>query len=402
MKILAVNKLQDTNNPKAGNTQKVLPQLSFGIKLKKPLTQDTLTISEKNGGSFKISDVIVANLRQDEGRIQRLATTYLDVLESIANKLKEFGVSFDREYCEKHPVKSTSAYLSKIIRSGKFNVPDHIRATLYVKNAYDLSILNDHILPELEKRDFILAKTEGNLKELITKGYEPKLEEISGKKDPIVPDLDIRLADVSDQIGVLNPELRYCIGKPQASGYEDIQLRLVRGFDKKRKPVLHELIIIFGPNYSYAKDLVSKKIYSNIRLFKETNVMLQGDEKDPNYILVKRYIDLIKKLFACEFSEKLFENAKNLDLYGIDEYNPIKLSAKNIKLLKTYFSELEKNLNEYYKKVLSKKTKNSTRHKTIVEWKEDRSLIKMIKAELNETVEFFNKEDYLKAKPNKD
>ena len=45
-----------------------------------------------------------------------------------------------------------------------------------------------------------------------------------------VPDLDIRLEDVSDQITKLSPELRYSIGKPQKSGYEDLQMRFYPRF----------------------------------------------------------------------------------------------------------------------------------------------------------------------------
>ena len=58
-----------------------------------------------------------------------------------------------------------------------------------------------------------------------------------------VPDLDIRLEDVSDQITKLSPELRYSIGKPQKSGYEDLQMRFIRDFDKKKK-------FFLGANFS--------------------------------------------------------------------------------------------------------------------------------------------------------
>ena len=137
------------------------------MKLAKPLSKDTVSF----GCKTRIADFAKESVKKDELRLRRLATTYLDILESVAIKLKDFGVSFDRAYCEKNPVKSADSYVSKLVRAG--SVPDQIRATLYVKNPYDLSVLNDHILPELEKRDFIIAKTQMKIEDLMKRGYIP-------------------------------------------------------------------------------------------------------------------------------------------------------------------------------------------------------------------------------------
>lgn len=118
-------------------------------KYSKTLTADTVTFS---GGMTKVSDFIEAQIGADAGRLNRIATTYLDILESVAFRLKDKGFTFDRAYCEQNPVKSPKSYTSKIVRSGKFKVPDTIRATLYCNDPYDLSILNDALLPEMKKK----------------------------------------------------------------------------------------------------------------------------------------------------------------------------------------------------------------------------------------------------------
>ena len=118
------------------------------------LSSDTVSFS---GSMSKVSDFLEAQIGADTPRLSRIATTYLDVLESVAFRLKDLGFSFDRTYCELSPVKSPKSYTSKVVRSGNFKVPDTIRATLYCNNPYDLSLLNDALLPEMKKRGYVLS-----------------------------------------------------------------------------------------------------------------------------------------------------------------------------------------------------------------------------------------------------
>ena len=187
------------------------------------LVNDTVSFGNISRAVNTVADHLQAQVAADSGRLSRIATTYLDVLESVAFRLKDKGFLFDRAYAELHPVKSPEAYTSKIMRSGHFKVSDTIRSTLYCNNSYDLSLLNDSLLPEMEKRGFILSTTEKSIKDLIKRGYLPNSLEASDLNKKItVPDLDIRLDNVSEQVTKLSPDLRYSISKPQKSGYEDM------------------------------------------------------------------------------------------------------------------------------------------------------------------------------------
>lgn len=220
------NHLNSINSP-VQNKNVTVPKLNT-------LSKDTVSFSGIGGASSKVSDFLEAQVAADTPRLRRLAITYLDILESVAFRLKDKGFSFDRAYCELNPVKSPKSYSSKIVRSGKFKVPDTIRATLYCNNPYDLDSLNS-LLTEMKKRGYVLGTEKMTIKDLMKRGYIPTEEE--AKKldlEKTVPDLDIRLDDVADQVTKLPEELKYSIGKPQKSGYEDIQMRFVRDFDSRK------------------------------------------------------------------------------------------------------------------------------------------------------------------------
>lgn len=392
MNILAISNLYNTNliKPKETNQNANYTTLTMA----KPLTQDTVSF----GAGNKMAQWVGHNAEKELPRLERLATTYLDVLESVANKLKDFGVTFNREYCEQHPVKSVAAQLSKITRSKSLQLPDKVRATLYVQNPYDLSVLNDHILPELQKRGFIINKIPGNIDDLIRKGYIPDIKEVSGK-DVMVPDLDIRLANIADQINKLSPEYRFCIGKPQKSGYEDIQMRLIRDYDPKSNPVQHELLILMGENYAYAKHLESKYVYNALRTFDELGIVKKGNEKNENYQAVQRCINLIKRLMNAEISHKLFDNAKKLDLTKETDYKLIKIAPETVEILELYFNQLIKNLNAYNRDInASKRIQDGTKKKISAELKQDKATIEEIHNKLKDTIKFFNEKNYLKRK----
>lgn len=359
---------------------------------------DRDTVSFTGAPTTKISDFVAKGVEDSMPRLQRIATTYLDVLESVAAKLEKDGVSFDREYCELHPVKSPESYTSKIVRSGNFTVPDAIRATLYIKNPYDLSILNDKLLPEMKKRGYILANVDMKLEEMIKRGYIPKAKEsLHPEKTFKVPDLDIRLQDANEHIAELSHELRYSIGKPQKSGYEDIQMRFVREFDKKKNPTQHELIVLFGPNYSIAKHIESEKVYGNLREFEELRFKLDERPSSQHAQKANRYIDLIKQMFRGKVSEKLFLNAKNKDLYELTEEIPISFSESDTQVFDSYFAGLLDRMNSCYKETRTAAKPSPSATKQInSDARHDRALIKKIQDNLRKTIDYFNHKNELK------
>ena len=364
-------------------------------KYKNTLAQDTVSFTAR---PMQISDFFAQNISDNMGRFGRLATTYLDILESVALRLGDDGVSFDRAYCELHPVKSPESYTSKVLRSGSFKVSDAIRATLYVKNPYDLSLLNDKILPEMQKRGYVLAHTDIPHEELIKRGYlTPPGGNLQTAKVYRLPDLDIRLENARENIYQLSPHLRYSISKPQVSGYEDIQMRFIREFDKKKNPVQHELIILFGPNYAHAKQLEYDRVYKFLREFHELRMKFSDETLGSHSQKASRYISLIQQMFRGKVSEKLFLNAKNKDLYDLSDEVPINFSETDIKMFESYFSGLKDRLASCYKEEKNNaKVSESALKQLNSDLRHDRTLIKKIQDNLRETIEYFNHQSGLK------
>ena len=297
-----------------------------------------------------------------------------------------------------HPVKSPESYTSKVLRSGSFKVSDAIRATLYVKNPYDLSLLNDKILPEMQKRGYVLAHTDIPHEELIKRGYlTPPGGNLQTAKVYRLPDLDIRLENARENIYQLSSDLRYSISKPQLSGYEDIQMRFIREFDKKKNPVQHELIILFGPNYAHAKQLEYERVYKFIRDFKELRMKFTDETLGSHSQKASRYISLIQQMFRGKVSEKLFLNAKNKDLYDLSDEVPINFSETDIKMFESYFSGLKDRLASCYKEEKNNaKVSESALKQLNSDLRHDRTLLKKVQDNLRETIEYFNHQSGLK------
>ena len=314
------------------------------------------------------------------------------ILESVAFRLKDKGFSFDRAYCELNPVKSPKSYSSKIVRSGKFKVPDTIRATLYCNNPYDLDSLNS-LLTEMKKRGYVLGTEKMTIKDLMKRGYIPTEEE--AKKldlEKTVPDLDIRLDDVADQVTKLPEELKYSIGKPQKSGYEDIQMRFIRDFDKKSNPVQHELLVLFGPNYAHAKHCESSDVYNHLREMDELHFsmnMLNNKTVGSNAQKAERYMDLLKQMFRGKISQKLFLNAKNKDYAEIDDRIPITFSKEDEQLFEGYFNGLKLRVTNLYKD--ARKTATPTEKRQLTkDYKSDFDALEDIHGKLKATIDNYN------------
>lgn len=311
------------------------------------LSADTVSFS----GSHTIQDTVEHIYLANADRYKKYAEEFFEALRNTVKELSDYGYSFDEEYAMRNPVKSVKSMSSKIIRSGSFDVPDIIRTTVFNKNLYDLELVNNRFLPLMEKNGFLLAKQNGKL------------------------DIDYRLEG---------------IGKPQPSGYEDIQMRFIKKNGGKNK-VKHELITLFGPNYAKAKHEESEKVYGILRQFKELHMdCTENVEIGSHAFKANRYINLISDMITSKISKKLYSNAKNKDYYGIDDVAKVHFTDENKSLLTNYFNGLNDNVKDYYKEKFDT-AKSSMIAK--IQLKKDKSddiaLINYIRNMLNETIKYF-------------
>lgn len=391
----------------------IYPSLNFGIKnnneiyKKNKNTQnyisreniafDQVTFSGKQKAADKITntfqDIVRRNYESKLPDYKILSVKFMDTLEAVANKLKGYGIVFDREYCEQAAVKKTDSFLSKFIRSGS-TPSDQIRATLYMENPYDLGVFNEKVLPELRGR-----------------GYDIQLipDEVVGKKVKSKKrDFDVRLADVNyNDLKVLDEDLRHSISGPQKSGYEDIQMRLVDTLTTGKNKPPHELLIIFGKNYAAAKHNESYYVYDIVRALSKRLHIAQV-EKPELYSPAKRVIDninIIRGQLNNAISRPLFVNAKNLDFYKDEFQLPVELSKSTCdalcglvegirnKIPLHYGAELKKINSKEFEPEIIKMIRNSQDFKD----RDDKTLyvqdIRKMKSELNKETKSHRKDD---------
>ena len=389
MKIFSISGYQ--RNPQISSNYNQIQYYNYKLP---SLKRDTVSFGQ---ASHSVAHAFECQLSKEinVNRLNRIATTYLDIIEGVATKLKKYGVEFDREYCERSPIKSPGACVSKVTRSGSLKIPDMIRATLYCKNIYDLSVLKEQIIPEFAQRGFLLAPKEVSLEKLESTGYIPtKTEQKRGYV--IKRDLDIRLDN--EQITKTVPEYASYISKPQDSGYEDIQLRFIRSYDTKENPLQHELIIIPGENYAKAKHYESEKIYKQTRQLAELN-FYKNIKKEDSRNMIKRCILLIKSTLSSNISEKLFESAKNIDVYGINTDMQINISEGDIANIKKYFSMIKAEGKKYYDLAEQRARSPQRLKKLKTEHEQDSKKLAEIQKALLESIEFFNKTKTFKKLP---
>lgn len=395
MNILALNNLKFTPLRNSDNNAQTVSAPKFDLVMAKPLTQDTVSFGHT--AKTRMVDVLEHQAEKDMVRLRRIATNYLDNLQAIAAELEPFGVSFCRAYSDKNAVKSPSSQVSKMKRSKSIDLLDKIRGTLFSENIKDLELLNDRILPAFRDRELYLSPAPAKLEDLIPQGYVPTMDEISGKKEVTIPDLDIRLAGVQDQVTKLDSNLKYSISKPQKSGYQDIQMRFIRGYDTKSTPDKIELIILPGKNYAFSKHLESEYIYNPImKELSELELMKKGYENIPEYNMIKLGMDVIRQILRTEISEKLFKNAEKLDCTDKKDVEQILINEETVQNLNKAFDDLEKLLARYYREAKkSKRIAESTRKRLNNEFKLDKEALAEIRKNTNDAIEFFNEKNYL-------
>ncbi len=351
------------------------------------------------GQAQKFADILLNHLKEPRRKqqMQEYSNLFSAVTTLIAKKLKDIGVEYNEVYNNISPIKSLESTWSKINRSGSMDIRDQIRRTLFCNNAYDLSAL-ENIIKEYNDCGYVIAPINIPVEKMIEKGYIPSKSEL--KKGFVeLPDLDIRMD--RDKITKFVPELNGYISKPQMSGYEDIQMRFINKNDtKKPNPIKHELIIIFGDNYAKAKHYESEKIYKYTRQLDELkfykNTKSEGLKKRTS-----EYIDAIKtKLNSC-ISTNLFSSAKSLDVTNINNDIPLNAleNAEQMKSLNIYFAKLREKGHNYYK-IAEQRAKTDARRARITKSHEaDSKLLAEIKKNLEESIEFFNKNKYFKNLP---
>ncbi|MBR6302154.1 hypothetical protein IKR55_05390 [bacterium] len=362
--------------------------------------------------------------------------------------------------CEniEHLVKSPDSIIDKIRRSGSFQIFDKIRATAYCDNPYNMDSLL-LILSDMEKSGYPITKVPKNLSELMKKGYVPFDEErmimkymanpkdkdvtaevrnffiengydikevrqlLSGLKSlgrepnkeeflaavsqltKKVPDVDIRLNSerlTPEQIAKLPEKYRYCIGVPQGSGYEDIQIRFNTNsvkYGTKDRSTPHELIILFGKNYYDAKTRESTFIYSNLRKFKELNVKryLDNPDFDKYTELYRTMKDAIEGLFVNNVSKIEFSNAKCADFLKSDERKTISFTKGAIEDFERFFKVLYSGLERPYKKEMNStnisREQRSELRKALAK---DRATLIEMRDKLRETIRLYNSSEAYK------
>lgn len=437
--------LQNLNKSNSQNNNYYTPTIKNN-KLA-PLKADTVSFT---AAKFVLKPRVFGDALEDqftlEGpRLKAIGRVFHAVSKDIADGSNGiFKISDNIE----HLVKDPKTRVKKIIRSGEMKVHDILRLTAYCKDPYNFDSLL-YFIREMEVCRYILDKVPIEMSKLIKRGYIPTEEEnmimahLANPKDKEIkkqimpyfkekgyyteeikelidelkhldhmpshdefyelfekvskkiPDLDIRLSSklvTPEQIKKLPEEYRYCITKPQSSGYEDIQMRFVRSYVKeKENQIPHEMIILFGENYQNAKTRESHYVYSNLRKFKELGVrrFFDNEKFDSETAKVKLYIELIENMFRNNISKNEFTNAKNKDYLGEKKEIEIKFSDNDFVLLKGYIEGLLKEIGKPYTKAINKQSKN--KRKPLEDAKKaDKLKIREIHESLKETIEAYN------------
>ena len=115
--------------------------------------------------------------------------------------------------------------------------------------------------------------------------------------------------------------------------------------------------------------------------------------------MIKRCILLIKSTLSSNISEKLFESAKNIDVYGINTDMQINISEGDIANIKKYFSMIKAEGKKYYDLAEQRARSPQRLKKLKKEHEQDSKKLAEIQKALLESIEFFNKTKTFKKLP---
>ena len=308
------------------------------------LNRDTVSFTSSRNLNKHISQIgnaVEQSYLSQLGKFVDSAADFHGALDRVCAKLSDLGVVYDKAYNGKHPVKSQMSYVDKFERQGY--VQDAVRGTVYWLNQQDVSAFKKFI-EAMKEEGFEIATFK-------------KFNKDTGRFVK-VPDLEIRQSGIAkEDLEILGPFLSKAeISKPRTtSRYSDYQMRFVKiaqkGKSENKQPL--ELIILYGPHYSKAKEAESKYVYNIVRLLEKVHINLDVNypERSPGRRIVNN-IDVIKTRLREDISKPLFLNAYNADakLRG-EEKLPVVVSKIHAKMLDGYMSGVRQKIPLHYKAV---------------------------------------------------
>lgn len=308
------------------------------------LNRDTVSFTSSSKLSKHISQIGTAveqSYLSQLGKFVDSATDFHGALDRVCAKLADLGFVYDKTYNGKHPIKSQMSYVDKFERQGY--VQDAVRGTVYWLNQQDVGAFKKFI-DAMKEEGFEIATFK-------------KFNKNTGKFVR-VPDLEIRQSGIEKKdLEILGPFLSKAeISKPRStSKYSDYQMRFVKtaqkGKSENKQPL--ELIILYGPHYSKAKEAESKYVYNIARALEKLHINLNEiyPERSPARRIVNN-IDVIKTRLREDISKPLFLNAYNADakLRG-EEKLPVVVSKIHAKMLDGYMSGVRQKIPLHYRAV---------------------------------------------------
>lgn len=271
------------------------------------------------------------------------ANDFHKALKNVCTKLADDGFVYDEAYNIKHPIKSQTSYIDKFERQGY--VQDAVRGTVYWVDQQNVSSF----------KKLIDAMKEAGYEIAVVKQYNPE----TGRFIKL-PDLEIRQNGITkEDLSILGSFLSKAdISKPRSSTYADYQMRFVpinkKGKKENKQPL--ELIILYGPHYSKAKEAESKYVYGIARTLGKLHIDVNGNypERTPGRRIATN-IDVIKTRLREDISKPLFVNAYNADakLRG-EEKLPVVISRVHADMLNGYMSGIRQKIPLYYREVRQK------------------------------------------------
>ena len=276
-------------------------------KVSKTVNKAVRTVAKKSSPS-RIEQTIADGYEAKMEKYVARGNRFLDTLTVITSELqsKGYNISLDIVDSKAHMVKGKDSFVSKLKRSGESPM-DRIRFTSYSEDVYDMKFVSD-LISAFKARSWDLYMAP---------------DKVSGRKVlSRKPDFDIRLDHVKqDTVKHLPEYLRGCIGKPQKSGYEDIQMRLVDTLDGSKDVTPIELLIVFGKNYSKAKHDESYYVYDISRALRN----------------------------EMHISKPLFINGKSVDFYHEEPTIPVDLNPSDCVKIRGLLNGIRDKIGIYYR-----------------------------------------------------
>ncbi len=304
------------------------------------LKADTVSFSGRipQKTSSIIGDAIEQSYLSQMGKFIEAAKNFHIGLKNACAKLKDEGFVYDEVYNSKHPIKSRASFIDKLERKG--SVQDTIRGTVYWTDQQNIQSF----------KKFIDTMKDEGYEIAVLREYNPQTDKFTKR-----PDLEIRQSGITEEdLEPLGTFLKKAeISRPRSSTYSDYQMRFVpinTNVKKGNKQPL-ELIMLYGPHYSKAKELESKYVYNITRTLGKLHIDIK--QNYPEKTLGRRIsnnIDVIKTRLREDISKPLFTNAYIADakLRG-EEKLPVVISSMHAEMLDGYMSGIRQKIPMYYK-----------------------------------------------------